>query len=340
MICGQPSNPSRSVYPRNIKINKILFFLTLRVFCLPEIFQYQGWTGTGVESPGARSRRPRTRTRKYTECTAAMSKKFFDPEPRVFAHRGASGAYPENTLASFREAVRIGVDVIETDVHFTRDHRFVVAHDGELGRICDGSGAVEDYTLAELKKFDAGYGFSTDGGHSHPFRGKGLTLISLEELLEEFPRQRFNIDLKAKNPAQVPYYCELVEKCGAVHRVLTASEHSDNTRPVRARFPEMATSFSMSEALWYYFMFRSGLLYFRKHFPADVLQIPEFFGPSRVVSETFVEQAHRKGLRVHVWTINDEQGMRRIYNTGADAVMSDHPALLKKVAAGYFPPEG
>jgi glycerophosphoryl diester phosphodiesterase len=93
-----------------------------------------------------------------------MSKKFFDPEPRVFAHRGASGAYPENTLASFREAVKIGVDVIETDVHFTRDRRFVVAHDGELGRICDGSGAVEDYTLAELKKFDAGYGFSTDGG--------------------------------------------------------------------------------------------------------------------------------------------------------------------------------
>jgi len=267
-----------------------------------------------------------------------MSKKFFDPEPRVFAHRGASGAYPENTLASFREAVKIGVDVIETDVHFTRDRRFVVAHDGELGRICDGSGAVEDYTLAELKKFDAGYGFSTDGGHSHPFRGRGLTLISLEELLEEFPHQRFNIDLKAKNPAQVPYYCDLVEKCGAVHRVLTASEHSDNTRPVRARFPEMATSFSMSEALWYYFMFRSGLLYFRKHFPADALQIPEFFGPSRVVSETFVEQAHRKGLRVHVWTINDEQSMRRIYNTGADAVMSDHPALLKEVAARYFPP--
>ncbi|MGV7930946.1 MAG: glycerophosphodiester phosphodiesterase [Spirochaetota bacterium] len=93
-----------------------------------------------------------------------MSKKFFIPEPRVFAHRGASGGYPENTLLSFREAVKIGVDVIETDVHFTKDGRFVVAHDGELGRICDGGGLVADHTLTELKKFDAGYGFSVDGG--------------------------------------------------------------------------------------------------------------------------------------------------------------------------------
>ncbi len=266
-----------------------------------------------------------------------MSKKFFIPEPRVFAHRGASGGYPENTLLSFGEAVKIGVDVIETDVHFTKDNRFVVAHDGELGRICDGSGLVADYTLAELKKFDAGYGFSADEGKSFPYRGMGLSLISLEELLEEFPGQRFNIDLKAKNPAQVPYYCTLIEKCAAVQRVLTASEHAENTRPVRGRFPGMATSFSLSEALIYYFLFRSGLLYFKKRFPADVLQIPEFFGPSRVVSDTFVEQAHKKGLRVHVWTINDEEGMRRLYGAGVDAVMSDHPSLLKRVAADYFP---
>ncbi|HSV97511.1 MAG TPA: glycerophosphodiester phosphodiesterase [Spirochaetota bacterium] len=266
-----------------------------------------------------------------------MSKKFFIPEPRVFAHRGASGGYPENTLLSFREAVKIGVDAVETDVHFTKDNRFVVAHDGELGRICDGSGLVADYTLADLKKFDAGYGFSVDGGKSFPFRAKGLSLISLEELLEEFPGQRFNIDLKAKNPAQVPYYCKIIEKCAAQHRVLTASEHAANIRPVRERFPEMATSFSLSEALFYYFLFRSGFLYLKKSFPADALQIPEFFGPSRVVSNAFVEQAHKKGLRVHVWTINEEEAMRRLYDTGADAVMSDHPSLLKKVAADYFP---
>ncbi len=325
MICGQPLNPSKSVYARRVKSNKNLFFLTLRIFCPLGIIpgERKGPSRNGTAPP-------------KTELMDAMNKKFFDPEPRIFAHRGASGAYPENTIESFREAVRIGVDVIETDVHFTRDNRFVVAHDGELGRICDGTGAVADHTLAELKKFDAGYGFSTDGGASHPFRGRGLCLMSLEELLEEFPRQRFNIDLKAKNPAQAPFYCDLVERSGAVHRVLTASEHSENTRPVRARFPEMATSFSLSEALYYYFLFRSGLLFFKRSFPADVLQIPEFFGPSRVVSETFVGQAHRKGLRVHVWTVNDEEGMRRIYNTGADAVMSDHPALLKKVAEEYF----
>lgn len=265
-----------------------------------------------------------------------MSKPFFDPEPRVIAHRGASGEYPENTALSFCNAVEIGVDVIETDIHFTKDGSFLVIHDEDLHRVSDGTGHVADHTLAELRRYDAGYRFTTDGGTSFPFRGKGLSFMSLEEMLEEFPDQRFNIDLKSKNTAQVAPYLEIIRKMKASDRVLTASEHGPNTALVRRLMPEMATSFGLWPALAYYFLFKSGILYFKKRFPQDALQIPEFFGISRVITHSFIEQAHEKGLRVHVWTINDEGDMRRLYEMGADAVMSDHPVLLKKVAKEFF----
>ncbi len=265
-----------------------------------------------------------------------MSKKFFDPEPRVVAHRGASGDYPENTALSFGKASEIGVDVIETDIHFTKDGDFLVIHDDDLARVSDGEGKVADHTLAELKRYDAGYRFSTDGGTTYPFRGRGLSFLSLSEMLEEFPDQRFNIDLKARDLSQVPRYLEIIKKVNARDRVLTASEYGPNTAMVRKLMPDMATSFGLMPALGYYFLYKSGLLNFRKSFPQDALQIPEFFGISRVVTGHFIEQAHRKGLRVHVWTINEEKDMRRLYEMGVDAVMSDHPVLLKKVAKEIF----
>ncbi|HDP80567.1 MAG TPA: hypothetical protein ENN21_06975, partial [Spirochaetes bacterium] len=84
------------------------------------------------------------------------------------------------------------------------------------------------------------------------------------------------------------------------------------------------------------FMYKSGLLNFKKRFAQDALQIPESFGVSRVVTHSFIDQAHERGLRVQVWTINNEDDMRRLYEMGVDAVMSDHPVLLKKVAMEFF----
>jgi glycerophosphoryl diester phosphodiesterase len=264
-----------------------------------------------------------------------MTKKFFNPEPRILAHRGLSNEYPENTLLSFRQAVDLGVDVIETDVHFTRDKEFVVVHDDQLERISDGEGAVSEHTLAELKKLDAAHGFTVDEGRTYPYRGRGLTFLSLQELLEEFPDQRFNIDLKNKNSQQISYYGEIIKKHAAQSRILTASEHLVNLREIRRLFPEMATSFSMGEVVWFYFLFKTGFLFLKKSFKGDALQIPEFIGPSRMVNSAFVRQAHAKGIRVHVWTINEEHDMKRLLDAGVDGIFTDDAALLMRVLSEY-----
>jgi glycerophosphoryl diester phosphodiesterase len=258
----------------------------------------------------------------------AMDRPFFIPEPRVIAHRGASGSFPENTELSFRRAIESGADVIETDIHFTKDRNFVIAHDGELERVSDGSGPIAERTVEEIKKLDAAYRFTPDGGTSYPFRGTGIAFMTLEEMLTGFPGTKFNIDLKTKNAAQVKHYAAIIARCGASERVLTASEYTPNLRAVRKAIPGMATSFSLREALWYYFLFRAGLLFMKKVFPGDALQIPEFLGPSNIASDAFIDTAHRKGLRVHVWTVNEAKSMRRLLKAGVDAIVSDKPEVL------------
>ena len=99
-----------------------------------------------------------------------MTKFFTGPKPRLFAHRGASGEVPENTMAAFRRAVEVGVPYVELDVHATRDGQVVVFHDETLERTTNGQGKVQEHTLAELQQLDAGYWFSADDGRQFPFR--------------------------------------------------------------------------------------------------------------------------------------------------------------------------
>lgn len=260
-----------------------------------------------------------------------MEKKFFNSDTRVFAHRGVPYEYPENTLLSFRRAFELGVDVIETDVHFTKDRRFVVIHDASLGRSTNGSGNVRDLTFEELKQIDAGYNFTRDNGKTYPFRDKSINPIFLEELLEEFPDQRFNIDLKEKNPEQIDYYADIIKKFNAENRILTASEHGVNLREIRKQFPDMATSFSSWEVINYYFLLKSGFLFLKDKFQGDALQVPEYYFGLRIVTSSFVKQAHAKGIKVHVWTINKESDMKRLLDIGVDGLFSDDPVLLMNI---------
>ena len=91
--------------------------------------------------------------------------------PWIIAHRGASGHAPENTLAAFERAVALGAQFIETDLHLTRDARFVAIHDKTLERTTNGKGAVRDFTLAELRELDAGMGFP------RKFMGQGIPTL-------------------------------------------------------------------------------------------------------------------------------------------------------------------
>lgn len=256
---------------------------------------------------------------------------FLEPMPRVIAHRGDSRNYPENTLPAFESAVRMGIDVVETDIHLTKDGVLVIWHDPTLERNTDGRGRIEDHTLEELRRFDAGYTFTQDGGKTFPFRGKGVRICTLAEALEHCPGQRFNIDLKTKCPEIVDEFIRVIREHDAVDRVVGASFHLSNLKRLRRLAPDFLTSVTTAEVVP--LLFRQKTHTLPKAFKRKIIfQIPMAAGPVKVVTPAFVKAMHQRGAVVMVWTINDEETMRKLFEMGVDSVMTDDPALVIKVA--------
>jgi glycerophosphoryl diester phosphodiesterase len=249
----------------------------------------------------------------------------------VFAHRGASKEFPENTLQAFKRAAELGVDFIETDIRFTGDERFALIHDESIERTTNVRGNIADYSMDELKKLDAGYYFTNDGGKTYPYRDKDVRLMSLDELFEAFPDQKFDIDIKDKNPYQIKRLVEVIDKHNAYDRIIVASKYFANLKAFRKLCPQVTTAFSIYETLYLYSLYKFGLLFLNIHFKGSVLQLPEMYGNFRLVTKSFLEALHEKGIGLHVWTVNSEEDMRRLIDTGVDGIMTDDPALLVKV---------
>ncbi len=256
---------------------------------------------------------------------------FLSPLPRVVAHRGDSKNFPENTLPAFISATKMGIDVVETDIHITKDGELVIWHDPTLERNTDGSGRIEDHTLKELKNYDAGYTFSQDGGKTHPFRGQGVKICTLSEALEACPDQRFNIDLKTKCPEIVDKYIETIRSHKAEERVCSASFHLSNLKRLRAQAPDFLTSITTAEVVP--LLLRQKTHTLPSSFKRKIIfQVPEKQAFIRVVSPSFIKAMHQREAIIMVWTINDEETMRKLFSWGVDSVMTDDPALVIKVA--------
>jgi glycerophosphoryl diester phosphodiesterase len=250
--------------------------------------------------------------------------------PLVIAHRGGAGLWPENTLYGFERAAALGVDVIETDVCATSDGEIVVMHDEQVGRTTDGSGAVRTLTLAELKRLDAGFRWTADGGRTFPFRGQGITVPTLREVFTALPSVRFNIEPKQSDPPIVAPLCRLIREYGMTDRVMVASFSGSTLEQFRRECPEVATSASTAEVAAFLAMQRAGLA--ASYSPSmQAVQVPEWAGGVHVLDREFVEAAHGRNLRVHAWTVNDEGAMRRLLDLGVDGLMSDYPDRLLKI---------
>ncbi|HVF43690.1 MAG TPA: glycerophosphodiester phosphodiesterase [Pyrinomonadaceae bacterium] len=257
----------------------------------------------------------------------------------VIAHRGGAGLWPENTLYAFERAAAMGVDVIETDVRATKDGELVLFHDDNVNRTTGGAGPVGALTLAELKRLDAAYRFSADGGRSFPLRGQGVTVPTLREVFEALPRMRFNIEPKRGAPSLAAPLCRLIRERGMTDRVLVASFTGGTLADFRRECPEIASSASTGEVASFLSLQEAGLA--DSYSPAmQALQVPERAGVLRLLTRDFVEAAHGRNLRVHAWTINDEGDMRRLVEMGVDGVMTDYPDRLLRVLgreAGQYP---
>ncbi len=260
-----------------------------------------------------------------------MQSRFFDsPKPRVIAHRGGSGSAPENTMAAFEMALEAGADFLEMDVHASSDGHIVVMHDPALGRTTDGSGSISALPLKKLKKLDAGYKFSSDGGETFPYRGKKIRVPSLREVIKKFPGVPFNIEVKENETENEHAVVKLLEELGHAEITLLAAEGDimmDRLRPAAPGFP---TNFCGSEALE--FMQRTHQDDWDDYAPpGDALQIPEEYAGMRLLTPELIEAAHARDIEVHIWTVNDEADMRRILEMRVDGIMTDYPDRLAKV---------
>ncbi len=254
--------------------------------------------------------------------------------PLVFAHRGGGGLYPENTLEAFKYSAQMGVDVLELDVHSTSDGALVVMHDSKIDRTTNGSGKVNEMTLAELKNLDAGYHFTPDGGKTFPFRGKGITIPTLQEIFDVLPDKTFNVEPKQAEPSVTKPLCEILRARKMTEKVIVGSFRQQAIDEFRAVCAEVATAGTPSEVRDFLALYKIGLGESYSP-PMQVLQIPERLGALQIVSKDFIETARKLNLQVHVWTINETDDMERLLEMKVDGIMTDYPdRLLNLLGSG------
>ncbi len=256
--------------------------------------------------------------------------------PMVIAHRGGAGISPENTLFAFKRAADLGVDVIETDVHATSDGVLVVIHDANVERTTDGSGLVSEMTFEDLKKLDAGYRFSPDGGKTFPFRQSGITVPTLLEVFTALPKMKFNIEPKQQTPSLVKPLCQMLRERKMTNSVIIGSFNQTILEEFRVDCAEAATSAGPVEVSKFLSLYKTGLS--ASYSPSMyALQIPESIAGLQIITKDFIDAAHERNLKVHVWTVNETKAMKPLLEMGVDGIMTDYPdrlqSLLREKAA-------
>lgn len=255
------------------------------------------------------------------------------------AHAGGHHERPDNTLLAYRNAVDSGADMLEMDLQLSADGQVVVVHDERIDRYANGSGAVAGYTVEELKRFDAAYWWPNLHGEAYesrdslpesafPYRGKGLTFPTLAEVLEEFPSTPITMEIKPPyRPALVRATGETLRAYGRGPDVIVASSDHQNIELFRRLYPEFPTSASQKEVLRFWIRTRL-LLGWANRIPAVAFQVPVKFGRLTVVNQRFVNVAHRLGISVHPWTIDDVAEMERLLEMGVDGIITNEVTAL------------
>jgi glycerophosphoryl diester phosphodiesterase len=258
--------------------------------------------------------------------------------PLLIAHRGGAGLMPENTLAAFRDAAdRWQADMIEMDVRASADGRCVVIHDETVDRTTNGQGRVADLTLGELQQLDAGYHFTRDGGRTYPMRGQGARIPTIDEVLSALPAMRLTVESKSA-AAQAPLF-RAIAAHNATARVVAAGERNA-FRTSFHTYPGPKSA-SLEEAMPFFVMHRFFLAGFAS-VPADVVQTCEVYRGKRILTPRLVRDFHRRGVLVHVWTVNEIADMERLLDWGVDGLVTDRPdrlaELLHRRAQRPLPP--
>jgi glycerophosphoryl diester phosphodiesterase len=247
--------------------------------------------------------------------------------PMVYAHRGGAALAPENTLVAFDAGLAAGADGIELDVRLSRDGVAVVMHDPTLDRTTDATGPVDGRTAAELAGLDAGCRFERDG--TFPFKGLGIGVPSLRDVLDRHRGTALIVELKSADPRLAEVVVGEIHAAGAISRVTVGSFQKGALDAVRALDPAIRTGADTEDV-------RSGLdgVGARRVFHA--LQVPEVFAGTRVVTPEFIAKAHDAGVTVVVWTVNQMDDMRRLLDWGVDGLITDRPDIAVPLVREWY----
>jgi glycerophosphoryl diester phosphodiesterase len=248
---------------------------------------------------------------------------------RIIAHRGGMGLGPENTLETFRRSIASGADALEIDLRMSKDGHLVALHDETVDRTTNGSGAVKEMKLAQIKSLDAGYHWTSDGGRSFPFRGLGLVVPTLDEVFDAFPNTPIVIEIKDNRSEICDSLCLAIGHHRRKDSTLVSSFHTDLLKKFRSNCTHVATAAGFSEALMFSILVKTG--FSSLYTPAiQALLVPETFKNRLVVSRRWVAAAHSRNLRVEVWTVNEAAAMKRLITAGVDGIITDYPDLLAR----------
>ncbi len=249
----------------------------------------------------------------------------------MIGHRGASGHAPENTLESFALAVEQGAEAVELDVRRSADGEAMVIHDATLDRTTDARGAVATLAREWIQAADAGFGYSDDGGASFPWRGRGVRVPSLRDLLERFPALPLLIELKEAEVAE-PVRRLLLEH-EAAGRCVVASADEAALAPFRD--PRFLIGGSRRTILQLWLRALAGLGAPRSH--PHAYSVPDYFRDMlHVPTPGFIRAAREAGSAVHVWTVNDPARAVVLWRRGACGMITNYPAVLREARERAF----
>lgn len=276
------------------------------------------------------------------------------PRPLIYAHRGGAALRPENTIKAFDHGLSLGADGLELDVHLSRDGEVVVHHDDTLERTTSGQGLLADHTAEELARMDAAHWFqprpfdegqgrpeALDGrgngagreaadANPYPLRGRGLGIPRLRDVLHRYPDVPLIIELKTNDDELAIRTVSLVRDARALSRVTFGSFYGRVLRTARACDAAVRTGAAQEETRWA--LYRSWVHWPLRSAAYSEFQVPERSGSTRIVTPAFIRYAHRAGLPVKVWTVDDPADMKRFLEWGADGLITDRPDLAVEIA--------
>lgn len=228
---------------------------------------------------------------------------------KVFAHRGSKGTHPENTLAAFREAVRVGSDGIELDVHVTKDGELVVIHDETINRTTNGEGAIKELTVAELKAVSAGAWFADEYAAE--------TIPTLKEVFDLLCELNFTGQLNIELKTDIIQYAHIVEKCVALQQsmelsftIVYSSFNPYSIIEMKQLLPTQEVAFLYESVEMAKFDFEQTVI--------------EGLHPDIRLLDWTLEQHPQLPLRV--WTVNQSEDMQRCFGLNVEAIFTDYPA--------------